>query len=47
MQTYGEAIKGRFDLLSEVFEVYLQSGGDVSGAFFEDFGVTKVGHKRF
>lgn len=46
MQTYGEAIKGRFDLLSEVFEVYLQSGGDVSGAFFDDFGVTKVGHKR-
>jgi len=46
MQTYGEAIKERFDLLSEVFEVYLQSGGDVSGAFFEDFGVTKVGHKR-
>merc|ERR1711994_1093457 len=46
MQAYGEAIKERFDFVAEILDVYAETVGCVSGKFFQDFGVTKLGHKR-
>lgn len=43
---YGKAMKDRFAFASEVADAYMQTSDVVSERFFQDFGVTKLGHRR-
>lgn len=43
---YGKAMKERFASAGEVVDAYMQTSDAVSERFFQDFGVTKLGHRR-
>eukprot|EP00747_Dinoflagellata_sp_TGD_P053141 gnl/TRDRNA2_/TRDRNA2_148303_c0_seq1.p1 gnl/TRDRNA2_/TRDRNA2_148303_c0~~gnl/TRDRNA2_/TRDRNA2_148303_c0_seq1.p1 ORF type:complete len:225 (+),score=32.65 gnl/TRDRNA2_/TRDRNA2_148303_c0_seq1:2-676(+) len=45
-QAYAEVLQSRFHFLREVVEAYVEPDGNVDERFFQDFGVTKIGHKR-